>query len=405
MKTSGSCQRVKGHVIHGLIRQVRKMRPEAPTPWNEQGTSFTCISSHVINSTWPLVSSFKGCSTFRLNLCTPQDLRPQIIPISEIHPTIMAPTIPKLLFRIWSDNSNGTNSRLSFRPASQCDQATPQFIHNFDRRLQQALLWKDVENNPFIFFSSSLIFVPQLAGWMKSKRQQNIYITCVDAETATTTAGLPVTFYSVNALLQQFGIEITNRDGTKREYNHEYAALTAVAPTAGSLFIAFETLISTGLFDLCPQLQDVNNRHNVRLHIAVTDLQAFGFSTEQALSKERIDVAARLVFSFQLCSPFEATEANDGVEMPLFAWFLSLMKRNKNHATLNSWLESHSALILEDSVDAIGAPITGMEDPEFLQYRQILQHVEGRSLLQNKVESHTRISRDTIARDLAIWQT
>ena len=239
---------------------------------------------------------------------------------------------------------------------------------------------------------------------MKSKYQQNIYITCVDTETATTADGLPVTYYSVNALLQQFAIEIKNRDGSKRQYNHEYAALTAVVPTAGSRFISFETLISAGLFDLYPQLQYVNNRHSMRLHIAVTDLQAFGFSTEQALSKNKIDTAARLVFSFQACSPSKATETNDGVEMHLFARSLSLMKRHENHATLNSWLESHSALILEYFADAIAAPITGMEDPEFLQYKQTLQHVEGRSLLRNKVDSDTRISRDTIARDLAIWQ-
>jgi hypothetical protein len=271
-------------------------------------------------------------------------------------------------------------------------------------RLQQALLWKDVENNPFIFFSSSLLFVLQLADRMKSKRQQNIYITCVDTATATTTGGLPVTFYSVNALLQQFGIEITNRNGTKRQYNHEYAALTPVAPTAGSRFISFETLISTGLFDLYPQLQDVNNRHNVRLHLAVTDLREFGFSNEQALSKEKIDMAARLAFSFQVCSPSEDTEVNDGVEMHLFAWFLSLRKRYKNHATLNTWLESHSALILEDSADGIAAPITGMEDPEFLQYKQTLRHLAGRSFLRSRINSASRISRDVMSRDLTTWQ-
>ena len=317
----------------------------------------------------------------------------------------MAPTIPKLLFRVWSDESNGTNTRSLFKPASQRDQETPHSIHDFGRRLQQALLWKDVENNPFIFFSSSLLFVLQLAGRMKSQGQQNIYITCVDTGTATTCNGSLVMFHPVNALLEQFGITITNRsDGSKRQYNHEYATLTSVVPAASSRCTSFETLLGTGLFDLYPHLRDVNMRHNVRLHLAVTDLREFGFSTEQALSREKIDTAARMAYSFRGCSTSEATAVGDDIELHLFAWFLSLRKRSKTDAVLKSWLDSHSALVLEDSVETVAAPITGIEDPEFMQYRETVQDLEGRSLLGSRISSASRISGDVVTRELATWQ-
>lgn len=240
---------------------------------------------------------------------------------------------------------------------------------------------------------------------MKSEGKSNINITFINTKTAITGSGSAVVFYTVNDLLKRFGIEIKNRsDDSKRQYNHEYAALTSVYPKAGSRFIPFESLVGNGLFDLYPQLEDVDQRRNVRLHLAVTDLRNFGFSAERALSREQIDVAARLVFSFMSCADTHSTEINEKIEMHMLAWFLALRKRKRRDTSLEAWLDAHASIALEKTANTPDHPSAHLEDVEISQYKELASYLANRTLLGGRVSDSTRIDHAIIARERAMWR-
>jgi hypothetical protein len=55
------------------------------------------------------------------------------------------------------------------------------------------------------------------------------------------------------------GVEIRNKsDGSLRSYPHEYVALASLCLRAGSRRVKYGSLVANGLFNLYPQLQDVD---------------------------------------------------------------------------------------------------------------------------------------------------
>ena len=319
----------------------------------------------------------------------------------------MAQPIPKLLFRTWSTESHGTNSQILFKTGSQADvtpSVGPASISGFEEKLRAALLGKHMDDNPFIFFSSSLLFVLQLAARKKSQGESKIWITCVNTETATTGNGSPARVHSVDSLMTQYDVEIRNRSDTSlRQYPSEYVAIASLSPKAGSRCTLYDTLIPSGLFDLYPHLREINQRYNVKWYRAVKDLREFGFSTERPLTKEEIDVAARLALSFAACTPSDV--GSEEIELHLMAWFLSFRKRSKDDAALVRWIDTHTSIELEnDNQTTFSHATTDLDGVEVFQYKQLLRLLTGRSLLGSRVDSSSPINRAIITRQRVEWQ-
>ena len=193
----------------------------------------------------------------------------------------MARCEPKILWRVRDANSYGTNSANLFSPggthqttASSATAMDAELFGSDSNMVRNIVLGRPVPNNPYVLWTSSLLFNLAFASYKRALGQKNIHITCIDPGQAKSVNKGPVELHNVGALLQKYRVELHNRsDGSLRKYDHEYAIKASFVPGSGSAYVDFETLVNNGLPDLLPELFQANERGNHRLHLVFTDLR------------------------------------------------------------------------------------------------------------------------------------
>ena len=143
--------------------------------------------------------------------------------------------MPTHVFRVWSHQSNGTNTPTLFGPASTSPTAPDPSQKSMAEQLKMCFHGKPAPANPFINFTSSLLFALQLAAYMKALwSHDNIMITCIDLTTARTSAGEQVTLHTAADMLAKYGVELHNRsDNSVRDYEGVYFLPSAQASALG----------------------------------------------------------------------------------------------------------------------------------------------------------------------------
>lgn len=104
---------------------------------------------------------------------------------------------PKYLFRVWSEQSHGTNTPTLFVPASGHISPDKPFEHSdiTAQLVKDALIGHQLPNCPFIFFTDSPIHALQLAAKKKADGFGQMQITCVDTTASKTLEGASVGFH------------------------------------------------------------------------------------------------------------------------------------------------------------------------------------------------------------------
>ena len=220
----------------------------------------------------------------------------------------MDDTQPRYTFRVFSNESNGTNSPNFFEPASG-----PMYRSNDDTRLcynrvhgsllqqlKKALLATKAPLNPFIFTTSSLLLALQHA-IRKDKNKENVQIVCIDTEHARTPEGETIHFEQATDVMNKLSTVSLKARWTSLEidYSGVWVATDTIVPGYGSSVVSFQTLKETGLFHLYIELDVINRRSKPGLEKPVADLRNFWFASSKDLSHKRIALAAKLASTFQ----------------------------------------------------------------------------------------------------------
>ncbi|KAK4550734.1 hypothetical protein LTR36_000313 [Oleoguttula mirabilis] len=320
--------------------------------------------------------------------------------------------MPNHLFRVWSDQSNGTNTGTLFAPASTSgvnntkggltDENT---TSNIGEQLRTAFLGQHAPANPFIFFTNTLLFALQLAAFMKAKDHTNIYLTCIIVDTAKSTDGRPVVFSIASSMLKEHGVELRNRsDNSVCDYEGVFVSSTAVYIGKGSLCIAYESLIKKGLFQLYPELGAVTQRRDVRLQLTVSDLRKYWFDTARSLTDEKVRLAAKLATAF---SPVTEGAVGGSIPTHLFAALLALQKRDVNDPPISRCIDRRSASrqvvidLTEEDVDGAISSNAGL--PEVEQYEALMNFIDGREIHRSYLNATSVVGPSTIAKETADW--
>ncbi|KAK5128713.1 hypothetical protein LTR85_000046 [Meristemomyces frigidus] len=320
--------------------------------------------------------------------------------------------MPDHLFRVWSDQSNGTNTPILFAPASvsSTNSANDASVEqaatgNIADQLKTAFLGQAAPANPFVFFTNTLLFALQLAAFKKAAGDTNIYISCIVVGTTKTTEGKSVVFRPAISMLKEHSVELKNRsDGSVREYEGVFVTTTSVYVGTGSLYIGYENLIKDGLFELYPELQAVTQRCEVRLQLTVSDLRKYWFATERPLTREKINTAAKLAAAF---SPVIGGDVLDAVPAHLFASFLALQRRDINDPALAQCIDRRSTSKPEtiDLTDDAEGAVSNAALPEVEQYEALMRFIAGREIHRSYLTAASAISPASIAKEVADWTT
>lgn len=176
--------------------------------------------------------------------------------------------------------------------------------------IENHLLWGR-EPTEFISWTSSLLWALQYAVRKRAKwKEQNIRICVLDIQQAP----MQLSIYPVPKLLCVYGIPSRGRDF----YHAEYLAHSVVEVSGRSLSaISFKALISGGLFELLPELDDKSGR--VLLAKRVTQLRSAYFTHPCKVSPKELLVVKRLAAGF----------GSDWI-LPMSLAFFSLRLRERN---------------------------------------------------------------------------
>lgn len=372
-----------------------------------------------------------------------------------------APT-PRYLFRCSSDQSNGINTPDLFAPGSlsrtvstnketekdfiPLDEPTTTSENNLGHQLRQALLWKkDQADCPFVFFTTSPIFVVQLAVWRSARKtgkdgsviepDTNVNITIIDTETALTSDGHRLQFHAVQDLLNTHNVELKNRsDGSLRACADHWATISStLVPGPGSHRAALEDLVMNGLYELYPQIEVANDRRHPRPSLTTDDLRKYFFHAGGngvggeggLLVSESLDTAGRLGMCFSACERLEEEEDGDGSgeegregkekrggggEMSiLMAFVLSLRKMNLEDLAFQFWLQDHTtAKVLPHPTSTIVAEaqqgqMSGIPDAD--EFIKLERHFTGLIFEAEGLAFGLSIDPASIEEDKADWRT
>jgi hypothetical protein len=298
------------------------------------------------------------------------------------------------VFRVYSDQSHGTNTVRKFEPAAYSEgrprhqaEQQPEALSSISEQLPKALAWKDVPQCPFVFFTRSLLFALVYASYKKTKGEANIIIVCVKVSTATSADGAPAKFYSVSELMKRFNVQSRERkDGSLYEYRHELAITTSLIPGEGSTYARYESLVAQNLHELHPVLGTINDRHRPRLNIATEDLREFGFTEAFDLSNRKISVAMQLALNFVPHATGRDNTDSDENSTHLLAWFLSLQKRSIADPALKMWIDQHTDIFPAPTYQPDTTSRTPSSVVEIQQYLDIVD------LLQSVSFTRTRLN-------------
>lgn len=279
----------------------------------------------------------------------------------------MQHTTPKNLFRVWSDQSNGTNTTTRFDPASYTAQPGSEATtspRDLGSQFRLALIGKEFENVPFIFFTSSFLFALVCAGFKRTKEETGIQITCIDTATATTALSAAMEFRLAADLMQELNVEL------RHSYADEYVAMSSVIAGPGSCTAALETLIENGLYQMYPALAKVNERKPC-WYSALRQLRDYGSVKETPLTRGVLGVAARLAFCFKSFPSTKIKEVEPQTVALLIASVLAVQKRNLHDRALLAWLQECKVPI--DISEDGAREETNSGSPEIKECRQLRQ--------------------------------
>ena len=315
-------------------------------------------------------------------------------------------------YRTWCDGSHGINTPNCFAPAAHTAQLehgltklTPKLFTGGGDQLWRHLLQKDVVNNPFASFTISLLFASQHACRMRAQGKRNIYIACVNAATAKTVEGEPVTFHPIQSLLEMYGVEVRNwSDNSVREYEHEYAIMSTLVPGPGSFFVSLDTLIHDGFFQLYPEFQVANERSDPRLHLTVLDLRKYYFKEVRPLTDEKTRLTIQLVSSFTSCTSGGTFQYSDMSYKHLLAAILGLQKRSINDPALHKLLTTSPGPLTGPDSQGCTSKSTVSNIDEFAQYNGLVQLLLNAGLRPSNVQSHLNVNSASVETEKGEWR-
>lgn len=239
------------------------------------------------------------------------------------------------------------------------------------------------------FLTDSLLQALNYAGFCANQGVKEVHITCINTRTIKTAEGKAIDFDAA--------------DPSSRNW---VSVMPIPTGEEGSCTVSFGTLVQKRLYDFYPALQDVR-RQSSKLHVALSMLRQFGFSSRQLgslpqvpLTKEILDAAVGLVAAFQPCSKDSTIHFT---QAKLVAWFVSLQSRNPADPMLRQWLYFHTDLSSSSSSSYSEGGSTSSVPIAFelTQYHQLC------SLFRDKVLrlpiSHPTLSPATVCTSKDTW--
>jgi hypothetical protein len=311
------------------------------------------------------------------------------------------------LFRAYSDSSQGNNSKDLFAPGAAVSfdditTYTPPSLSSIDlaQELVDALKWSDKTPSKFIFFTASLLFATQLARFRTQKGEDNVSITCFDPKSAHTPAGGPVRFWSVSALIKQYGIVLKNEDGSIRNYGDVYVAMDCVIPGVDALTASFDEMESAGLYRLYKAMAGAYQSHRPRLALTTQDLREYHFQEDRGLTAGYLNVAAKVAAVFKTGSTLTSVPSN------VLAHVLALRKRQTNDPVLLDWLRecSTKVFLLDDDDDAQEDASEVSDIPEIDQCRELKRIIGDRRIDAKVLGRSVGISEGACQQDYEDWE-
>ncbi|KAF2479327.1 hypothetical protein BDY17DRAFT_36531 [Neohortaea acidophila] len=266
-------------------------------------------------------------------------------------------TLPFLLWRVTTSHTAGASSD---NPGALIPTSTdiPSTIQALATLLHAALLGRNLpDNNPFVFFTSSLLYALVYAAFRAARGKTDVTITVFDPrQTATSPNGTrQVQFHRVVDLMDEWGVVINNkRDGSRRTYESEWVALGTVYldSKGGACCVQWERLLAAGLYDFYPALGEVQkaSRKGPKLYVALSMLRGFGFGVEKeavGLSEEKIELADKLVSLFGESGAHRGGAEEERTKGRVRVWFLSLVKRKRLDEVLVGWVRGLSVPVVK----------------------------------------------------------
>ena len=316
----------------------------------------------------------------------------------------MANDMPAFVFRVYSNQSSGTNAHRLFKPAScslqmmsDSTNETPETFRFRGEQLRQNLLGNEPES-PYVFFSDNVLFALAYANFRVGKGAQQVMIACINTTTAKTSSGEPVRFYRVKELLENYDVVIRNKDRSIRTYEDEIVTTTSLVPGAGSCFVPYQTLVDKGLHMLHPELDEIDRRP--RIYLAMRMLRQYWFQKEFFLTEAKISGAAQLALCFKDCRTNMTLKPDSNTLKRGIAVLLAVQKRSSEDPVLKSFLGLNTRRTLEGPSEAAVD-----SRPDVLQCKTLIALVKNVDInAMESVPSVDNASTDKARRDFRAWK-
>lgn len=210
-------------------------------------------------------------------------------------------------------------------------------------RYEDALIGRKIDDNPYVFFTSSLLYVIQHAiSKTRGNKETNAHIVCVDTRTARRPDGQNARFYPAVPTMMLYEMSIPRARWTykERDYSDVWVTTDRVVPGEGSYHVAFEKLKAVGLYKLFPEFAFIARRNKPGLESPVNDLRQLWYKQRRDLPFNEINLAAQLAAAF---SPVREEQELVHVPTNLLAWFIALKGQRADGKRLKRWLKSHDS--------------------------------------------------------------
>ncbi|KAI5370069.1 hypothetical protein Slin15195_G009470 [Septoria linicola] len=296
-----------------------------------------------------------------------------------------------LLFRVYSDQSQGTNSTTLFAPAAAASiwpvtsYKPPAVVQR--QQLDDALSWRKREPSVLVFFTPSLLFAIAVASKKYYDGDTNVRIVCFEAQKATMPNGRAVDFQTASKLSEQLGVLKRNKDGSFQDYSDVVVATSCVMAGPEVRCARFDELVQVGLYTLYPSLKKNQSERRARLNFVIQSNRGFGWVAAKPLSEARISLAARLTASFR--NPSKAA----GVEPHLLAHWLAFRRRDPMDDALTSWLKKYAraVIILDEDDNGVDHPPVSSAIPEVAQYQALVKVFDAKHISDSALSSNCAI--------------
>lgn len=223
-------------------------------------------------------------------------------------------SVPRYLYRTYSNNSKGRNSVWSFRPGSMTyDDKLSDIPHQRAKdMLENHLLWRAFRGDQFVSWTSSLLWALQLAlrkHWDPKYPDGDIQICVLDTSKIETSS-----FFAASDLLRIYEVADEGKLA-HRYYVAEYLYHGGLFVHGSSSIVSLDVLVECGLFKLLRELNDPSWRSS--LCNAVAHFRGTMFSVTRPITPVEGRTALQLASLFE--KPFT---------MPVMVALLSLRCRD-----------------------------------------------------------------------------